>query len=167
MWRSRPAGFCDDVYPLGKGGEAGRRGPALRDGKNAMRGVFSFPPVWVVFICQSCIIGLIYICRRGYGRDTVKAVRRHRIYVEDDMLSLSADLTAELEEKLVFSGGFETPVPVEAENASVRFISLSCAYLFGVVTAAADMDAAMAVLDAARASRWRAAASRCCASPIL
>jgi hypothetical protein len=82
------------------------------------------------------------------GRDTVKAVRRHRIYVEDDMLSQSADLTAELEEKLVLSGGFETPAAVEAENASVRFISLSSAYLFGAVTAAADMDAAMAVLDA-------------------
>jgi hypothetical protein len=82
------------------------------------------------------------------GRDTVKAVRRHRIYVEDDMLSQSADLAAELEEKLVFSGGFETPVPVESENASVRFISLNNTYLFGVVTVAADMDAAMAVLDA-------------------
>jgi hypothetical protein len=82
------------------------------------------------------------------GRDTVKAVRRHRIYVEDDMLALSTDLTAELEEKLIFSGGFETPLPVEEENASVRFISLGSDYLFGVVTAAADMDAAMAVLDA-------------------
>jgi hypothetical protein len=82
------------------------------------------------------------------GRDTVKAVRRHRIYVEDDMLAMSADLTAELEDKLVFSGGFAAPVPVEAEDASVRFLSCSSAYLFGVVTAAADMDAAMAVLDA-------------------
>ena len=81
------------------------------------------------------------------GRDTVKAVRRHRIYLEDDMLALGADLTAELEEKLIFSGGFETPLPVEEENASVRFISLGSACLFGVVIATADMDAATAVLD--------------------
>ena len=82
------------------------------------------------------------------GRDAVKAVRRHRIYLEDDMLALGANLSAELEEKLIFSGGFETPLPVDEENASVRFISLGSAYLFGIVIAAADMDATMAVLDA-------------------
>jgi hypothetical protein len=82
------------------------------------------------------------------GRDTVKAVRRHRIYVEDDMLAMSADLTAELEEKLVFGGGFASPVPVAAEGASVRFLSYNSVHLFGIVTAATDMDATMAVLDA-------------------
>jgi len=82
------------------------------------------------------------------GRDTVKAVRRHRIYVEDDMLAMSADLTAELENKLVLSGSFAAPVPVEAEDASVRFLSYNSVYLFGIVSAAADMEATMAVLDA-------------------
>jgi hypothetical protein len=35
-----------------------------------------------------------------------------------------------MEEKLIFSGGFETPPPVEEENASVRFISLGSACLW-------------------------------------
>jgi hypothetical protein len=82
------------------------------------------------------------------SRDAVKAVRRCRIYVEDDMLAMSAGLKEELEGRLVFSGGFAASVPVEPEGAHVRFLSYNGDYLFGLISAAADLDATTAVLDA-------------------
>ncbi len=81
------------------------------------------------------------------GRDSVRAVCHHRIYIEDDMLAMSVGLKSELEQKLLFADGFMSPVFVEAENASVRFLSYNNTYLFGIVSAAADMDATMLVLD--------------------
>ncbi len=82
------------------------------------------------------------------GRDSVRAVCRHRIYIEDDMLSTTVDFKTDLENKLLFTDEFMAPVFVEAENASVRFLSYNNTYLFGIVSAAADMDATILVLDA-------------------
>lgn len=81
------------------------------------------------------------------GRDSVRAVCHHRIYVENNMLAMSAGFKTELEEKLLFSDGFMSPVTVEAENASVRFLSYNNTFLFGIVSAAADLDATLLVLD--------------------
>ncbi len=81
------------------------------------------------------------------GRDSVRAVCRHCIYIEDDMLSTTVDFKTDLENKLLFTDDFMAPVFVEAENASVRFLSYNNTFLFGIVSAAADMDATMLVLD--------------------
>ena len=81
------------------------------------------------------------------GRDSVRAVCHHRIYIEDDMLAMSVEMKPELEQKLLFADGFMSPVHVAAENASIRFLSYNNTYLFGIVSAAADVNATMLVLD--------------------